>query len=412
MIDVKDMVYLMGGLALLAFAALPLAIGRRAVSLPLIFVASGALLALLPVPWPNIDPRESHASLFSIEHLTELIVIISLAGAGLAVDRRSGWLEWQHSWVLLGAVMPLTVVALFVIGIWLGLDAASAVLLAAVLAPTDPVLAREVQVEGPNQSDEDDVQVSLTTEAGLNDGLAFPFVWLAIALSSGSGSDTWLQWLGMDVLWRIGAGLAAGWAVGTAVAKFNSGPWGDQQSDGANAGLILLGSTFLAYGFGELLDGYGFLSVFIAARAGRGYVRGTEDERYITKPHQYSDQFEKILLAALLLWLGGFAVSGALSELTWAEFTAAALLILVVRPVLAYIALLFTRGDRFERFTIALFGIRGMGSIFYLSFASGQADFTALDSLWRVVTVSVILSVVVHGSLAPLAVQRLRRMGH
>ena len=410
MIETKDLVFLFGGIALLGLTALPLICGRRVISVPLIYVTAGALLALLLPDWPIADPRQSGLALVAIEHLTELIVIIALAGAGLAIDRRPGKEGWSHTQLLLIVVMPATIGAVVLLGQWAGLGIASAMLLASSLAPTDPVLAREVAVGGPNEGDEDDVRVSLTAEAGLNDGLAFPFVWLAILLATaateGTGVD-WTRWALFDVGWRIAVAGGVGLLTGNLGARFVMGPWGDAQSDGQNAGLVLLGTTFLAYGATEALDGYGFLAVFIAARAGRSFTRDTEHDGYVSKPHRYSEQFEKILLAVLLLWLGGFAVSGVLADTRWQDIAVASALIFVVRPLVGYIALMFTGGDRFEHFATAFFGIRGMGSFFYIAYAISHAPFAEADAVWRIATITVLLSILVHGALAPIIMTRI-----
>ena len=419
MLDAKDVAYLVAGIGLFGLTALPQASGRRLLSVPTLYVIAGALLALSPFALPVLDPRDGEGARFLIEHFTELIVIIALAVAGLAVDREAGPLEWQHSWVLLGITMPLTMIGLYMLGVWAGLSVAAAMLLAAVLAPTDPVLARSVQVEGPNEEDEDDVRLSLTTEAGLNDGLAFPFVWLAVALAGVQAATFWdgmgevgTAWLLYDVGWRVGAGLAVGWAIGAASARFVFSEWGDANEGGVNAGLVFLGTTFLAYGGTEALEGYGFLAVFIAARVGRSYARGTDDHHYVSKPHSFGDQSEKILLALFLIWLGGFAVSGVLADLAWIEVIVALLLIFVLRPLSGLAGLILTRGDRFQRLTISFFGIRGTGSLFYLAFGIGAAEsgaFGDLEPVWRIVMVAVLLSIVIHGAMAPIAMDRLDR---
>ena len=409
MIEAKDLFFFIGGIALLGLTAFPLICGRRLVSVPLIYTAVGAGIALAAGGLSFFDPTVNAAILPWVEHLTELIVIIALAGSGLAIDRRMSADCWQHSWFLLGIAMPLTIGAVVLLGSWAGLPLAAAMLLGAALAPTDPVLAREVAVSGPN-TDEDDVRVSLTTEAGLNDGLAFPFVWLAIAFAlaaAGEQAMDWSRWLLFDVGWRIAAALVAGAATGWLSARFVMSEWGDYRLEGENAGLVLLGTTFLAYGATEMIDGYGFLAVFVAARMGRAYTRGTRRDDYVAMPHRYAEQFEKILLAALLLWLGMFAASGLLADTGWREIAIAFALIFLVRPLAGWLSLLPTRGSRFERFAIAVFGIRGMGSFFYIAYALAHAPFAGADAVWRITVLCVMLSIAFHGALAPIIMARL-----
>lgn len=180
------LVYLVGGVALLLAVLLPAVLDRAWISTPVVLVGLGAILGYLPLPDGFFfDPVDQRAT---IEHITELTVIVALMGVGLALDRplqwreRADWGAWSASWKLLGIAMPLCILGVFLLGWWgLGLAPAAALLLGAALAPTDPVLAGDVQVEGPQVDDEqdevaetDEVRFALTSEAGLNDGLAFP----------------------------------------------------------------------------------------------------------------------------------------------------------------------------------------------------------------------------------------------
>ena len=167
-------------------------------SLPIICVIIGAVLFALPF---DISPPNVAANLKIAERFTELVVIISLMGAALKIDRKIGWRSWLMTWRLLGLAMPITIFALAVLGqAMLGLGVATALLLAASLAPTDPVLASDIQVGPPKSGKEDDTRFALTSEAGLNDGLAFPFIMCAIALAqAGETGEPWLlRWFGVE----------------------------------------------------------------------------------------------------------------------------------------------------------------------------------------------------------------------
>ncbi|KQV83536.1 cation:proton antiporter [Rhizobium sp. Root1220] len=203
------------GFVVLLTAWLPMMFRRLPLSLPIACLAIGALLALSPFPLlPRFNPLENRAF---TERMTEVVVIVALMGAGLKLDRRIGWRRWGTTWRLLGIAMPLTIAALALLGHWiLGLGVASALLLGASLAPTDPVLASDVQVGPPQSGEEDEVRFALTSEAGLNDGLSFPFVHLAIALTlaTSEGSEVLRHWALIDVGWRLFAGVVMGWALG------------------------------------------------------------------------------------------------------------------------------------------------------------------------------------------------------
>jgi NhaP-type Na+/H+ or K+/H+ antiporter len=201
------------GVLILLTAWLPMILKEAPLSLPIACVITGAgIYGLLPVPGP---PPDLIGNRSVTERLTELVVIISLMGAGLKIDRPFALRSWKITWRLLGPGM-LTIVLLAISAhLLLGLGAAAAILLAACLAPTDPVLASDVQVGRPHSGEEDEVRFALTSEAGLNDGLAFPFVLLAVMLAGGEG---WWGWFTYALVWKIAAGTTAGYLLGRGLA--------------------------------------------------------------------------------------------------------------------------------------------------------------------------------------------------
>ncbi len=199
------------GTVVLLTTWLPTILKNVPLSLPIACISLGVIVAFLPLPSvPTVNPLASRAA---TERITEFVVIISLMGAGLKLDRPMGWRSWAITWRLLGISMPLTIAAIAALG-WgfLGLSLASAILLGAALAPTDPVLASDVQVGPPNTEEEDDVRFALTSEAGLNDGLSFPFVHLAITIAVyQAGGDASIQeWLLVSVVWKLAAAVVVG----------------------------------------------------------------------------------------------------------------------------------------------------------------------------------------------------------
>jgi NhaP-type Na+/H+ or K+/H+ antiporter len=329
-------------------------------------------------------------------------VIVSLTAAGLAIDLKAGWRRWNATWRLLGIAMPLTILALVFLGQWAGLGLAGAVLLGASLAPTDPVLARSVQVGGPGK-DEDPTRVALTAEAGLNDGLAFPFVWAAIALAA--GTFDWGSFLAYDVVYRVGLGIAIGWGVGWLITRVVFSRLGDAANDRSAPLIVMLAATFLAYGLAEFAHAYGFLSVFIAARSGRRHdidseVRDRGDEAYAAEAHESADQFEGILMVILLLWFGSFVAAELWYQWRWTDLVIALALLLVVRPLAGWIAMTGYGAAPKERFKMAFFGIRGMGTIFYIAYGQTHAAFDDIDAVWRIAGLCILISVLMHESLA------------
>ncbi|WP_431855530.1 cation:proton antiporter [Azospirillum sp.] len=391
------------GLLILLVAWLPMVLKELPLSLPIVCVLFGFGLFQIPIlKFP--DPLEYP---LATERLTELIVIVALMGAGLKLDRPLGWRSWMVTWRLLGITMPLSIAAIALTGWWgLELPAAEAVLLGAVLAPTDPVLASDVQVGPPRSGEEDEVRFSLTSEAGLNDGLAFPFVHLAVAMALASGPEpgTWtVEWFGIDVVWKLLAGVGVGWLVGKALGFLTFRVPNRARLSSSGDGFVSLGITLVAYGATEMAHGYGFLAVFVAAVALRHEERS---HHYHEKLHDFVEQTERLLMMALLVLFGGALARGLLEPLSWTDALIAALILFAVRPAAGFVGLLGTGMPRHEQAVIGFFGIRGLGSFYYLAYALNQANFPQPDRLWAVVGFIVLVSIVVHGTTVTPVMRR------
>jgi len=382
------------GLLIALVAWLPLALKRLPLSLPIICIAIGAGLFLLPaitlspLPWlfPDITER-----------FTELVVIIALMGAGLKLDRFFSWRRWNVTWRLLVITMPLSILLITAIGGWgLGLSWTAALLLGASLAPTDPVLAADVQVGPPKTGEEDEVRFGLTSEAGLNDGLAFPFVNLAIALSlSATTGEPWARdWLLQDVLWEIGMGVAGGWAIGWLFGWLTFHVPAETKLAQTGDGLIAVAATFVSYGLTEMVDCYGFLAVFVTALILR---RSHRNHDFHHEMHAITEQVERLAMMVLLILFGGALVSGMLRTLQWQDAVAALAIILVVRPIAGLVGLMRFPADGSEKLTLAFFGIRGVGSFYYLAYALNHARFADTERLWAIVGLTTLLSILLHG---------------
>jgi sodium/hydrogen antiporter len=404
-LDLYDVALLVLGLAAFGVVGLPRLLADRPLSYPIIYVVGGVLLFSLPFGFEGPNPiRLSGAT----ERLTEFGVIVALMGAGIGISRPFSWRGWRTTWQLLGVTMPLTIVAVALLG-WgiLGLAPAGAVLLGAVLAPTDPVLASDVQVEGPATDEEDEVRFSLTSEAGLNDGLAFPFANLAvlIAISGISPGNWWSDFLFIEVLYKLTVGTIAGLVAGKllAYAIFDRRSPFPRTMDG----MVALAATLIAFAGAELAGGYGFLAVFVAAVMIR---RSERQHEYHEVMHNFVGQVERLFTAVLLILFGGAITTGLLTSLRWQDVLAAIAIVVVVRPVAGWLGLLGTPAGRLERRAIAFFGIRGVGSFYYLSHSLNQIGFTDVDRLWAIVGLVVVISIVVHGVTATPAMRRLDQM--
>jgi len=382
------------GLLIALVAWLPLALKRLPLSLPIICIAIGAAIVLIPgmalEPSPLVYPEIT-------ERFTEFVVIVALMGAGLKLDRIFSWRRWCVTWRLLAITMPLSILAITAIGGWgLGLSWTAALLLGASLAPTDPVLAADVQVGPPKTGEEDEVRFGLTSEAGLNDGLAFPFVNLAIALSVAAATgEPWVRdWVLHDVVWEIGAGVAVGLAIGRLFGWLTFHVPAETKLAKTGDGLIAIAATLISYGVTETLDCYGFLAVFVTALSLR---RSHRDHAFHHEMHAITEQVERLAMMVLLLLFGAALAGGLLAALQWKDVLAAAAIILLVRPAAGLMGLVGFPAARSEKLTLAFFGIRGVGSFYYLAYALNHAEFAQADRLWAIIAMVALFSIVLHG---------------
>lgn len=408
LIDLYIPLLLGAGVLILMVAWLPLLLEKAPLSLPIICVGVGAVLfsfdrfapfALHPIEGP-----------FLVEKAAELIVIVSLMGAGLKIDRVLNWKNWGLCVRLLAIAMPLTILALTLLGqAVLGVGVATALLLAASLAPTDPVLASDVQIAEPESDSDDEARFALTSEAGLNDALAFPFVHLAIAVAAGGWAMSNLAAWALDaVVIRMVVGLALGWAGGWALGKIIYSLPADTQLSRTGDGFVALGATLSIYAVTEIAHGYGFLAVFVAGLMLRRAA--LNNNNFNGRMHDFADETERLLMMALLVMFGGMLTAGGLfAMIGWAELGFALLAIFVVRPLAGWIALAGCRLAPFERPVIAFFGIRGLGSVFYFAYGINHGQFEEPVRLWGALGVVILISILFHGITATPAMRRVER---
>jgi NhaP-type Na+/H+ or K+/H+ antiporter len=387
----------------------PKGLKQLPLSLAMICVGLGFGLFALDVIGFDPDPRTFDTL---TERLTELVVIISLMGAGLKLDRPVSLKGWGPTWRLLAFAMPLTIAATAWLGVMgLGFSLAMALLLGAAMAPTDPVLASDVQTGPPKSGEDNEVRFNLTAEAGLNDALAFPFVNLAILVSM-TGAAAWAgqglgEWLAVDVAWKLIAGGVMGWAVGKAMGWliFRAHERGiSRHADG----LVAIGATFIAYAATEVVHGYGFLAVFVCALTIRGSER---DDDFHEEMHDFAEQIERLLMMLLLVLFGGALANGLLDALTWTDVGIGLAILFIVRPVAGYLSLIGSPLPRRDKVLLAYLGIRGLGSVYYLAYGINHGQFGDSERLWAITGFIILTSILVHGVTSTPLMTLIERLG-
>ena len=390
------------------------------VTAAIIYLAVGLAVGPSGLNLFHFNPLKQSALL---EVLTEVAVLISLFSAGIKMPAPFKLVRWRVPIVLATVSMTLTVALVAGFAWWvLGLPLGAAVLLGAIVAPTDPVLATDVQTRHPG--DRDQLRFTLTAEAGLNDGSAFPFVMLGLGLlglhNIDLGATTGLRWVLVEVLWATVGGIAIGVAAGVLLArlvwKLRREPHQHELMDDF-LGLGLIG---LVYGLTVLLNAWGFLAVFFAAVALRqtelklaSKVLTPEVLAKVVTPEPlplptvsegslvFKEHLERLSELMLILLVGG---SLFINSWSWQGTLFALFLFVVARPVAALIGLIGTGAPWRIRGMTAWFGVRGIGSLYYLMFAiqSGLPEPLALQ-LTHLTLMVVTLSIIIHGiSVKPL----------
>lgn len=395
---------------------------RLPLTTSLVYLAVGLLLGPRAAGLLEIDIlRDARI----VERLTEIAVIISLFTAGLKL--RVAWSDrlWKLPLRLAFGSMAITVGLIALVGVTvLSLPLGAAILLGAILAPTDPVLASDVQVSDPQ--DQDRLRFALTGEAGLNDGTAFPFVMLGLGLLDRHEIGTFGgRWLAIDVAWATGGGLAVGVLLGTAVGHLVLFIRRKHKEAVGLDDFLTLGLIALAYGVALALNAYGFLAVFAAGLALRRIEQRTTgadldsvtrelalgDDSAAVQPKTapaymaqavlgFNEQLERIGEVAIVVAVGAMLVGNLSAEALWFV----PLLLFVVRPVSVAIGLVGSDTGQTQRRLTAWFGIRGIGSLYYLAYAISHGLEESHARLLAGLTLTAIaVSVIVHGvSVTPL----------
>ena len=379
------------GLLLLAVTLGSGWIKRLPLSYALIYLVVGVLLGSYGFGLIKIKPDTQF-----LERLTEFVVIISVFGCGLKINRPLKFWAWQSTIRLIGLLMPISILALTLAAHYiLGMSWGAAVLLGAILAPTDPVLASEVQLA--HVEDKDELRFALTSEGGLNDSLAFPFVYFGIYGFKDPDWHNWFKsWVAIDLLWAIAAGIVMGIVVAKAVVWIDRTLQKRRQADELLEDFVAISIILLTYSLTELVNGYGFLAVFVAGLVAQRSYFGQHDKRVAQL--EFTEQIEKLLEVTAIVILGTILLVEPMLKYAGESLLIAGLLLLIIRPFGVWLSML---GGGLPKTTCSLmgwFGIKGLGSLYYLTYALGKGvtGEVAEEIAWITYTV-IVLSVIVHG---------------
>jgi NhaP-type Na+/H+ or K+/H+ antiporter len=415
--------FIVGGALLIGMALAGTAVRRIPLTAAMFYLAAGAVLG----PWgAGLLSVSAVDDASMLERVSEIAVIISLFTAGLKLRLPLSDRRWRAPVLLATVAMVLTIAGIAAVGMaLLALPLGAAVLLGAVLAPTDPVLASDVQVS--HEHDAEPVRFGLTGEAGLNDGTAFPFVMLGLGLMGAHdiGDYGW-RWLAVDVVWAVAAGLGVGTLCGAGIGKLVLYLRREHREAVGLDEFLALGLIALSYGLALMIHAYGFLAVFAAGLSVRRIEReqsdvappaaveqaGSSTEEQATNPETapaymaravlgFNEQLERLGELAVVLVVGAM-LSGieAITPGVWLALGVFAL----IRPAATLLTLVRVPQSRPQRAFIAWFGVRGIGSVYYLAYALSHGIPRAAGQLLADITLVVIAaSVVLHGiSVTPL----------
>lgn len=412
---------------MLAMGLLAPLMRRMLLPTAIVYLAVGMVVGPTVLDLFHFNPLKESAVLGV---LAEAAVLLALFAAGMKMPAPLIWSRWRTPILLAFLSMAITVGLVAAFGHYvLGFPLGAAVLLGAIVAPTDPVLATDVQVRHP--ADRDRLRFVLTCEAGMNDGAAFPFVMLGMGLLGLHELGRFgVRWMLIDLGWATFAGTVIGVAGGVALARVAATLRRRHPGGTGFEEFLGLGLIGVVYGVSVLFHGWGFLAVFFAAVALRqtelqqaGDVSApapaaspgdaAEEPATIlpqisTGSPMFNEHLGRLSEIVLVLLIGGTLF---VDSWSWRAVGLALFLFLVARPVSVLLGMINTRTRWTMRGMIGWFGVRGIGSLYYLMYAirHGLPESLALD-LIHLTLIVVTLSILARGlSVKPLTLMAARR---
>jgi sodium/hydrogen antiporter len=365
-------------------------ISRLPISYAIIYLFAG--IALSPYGFNLIQIRPGAEFL---ERLSEFVILISLFSCGLKINRPLRPWAWRSTARLIGILMPFCILAVAAIAYWgLGMGVGAAILLGAILAPTDPVLASEVQLSNPD--DRDELRFGLTSEGGLNDALAFPFVYFGLRWIKDGQWQNWLaEWVIVDLVWAIGIGIVMGVIITRAVVWLDKRLQRVRRVDALMEDFVALSIILLTYSLTELVNGYGFLAVFVAGIVTQRCNHSADRQ---TSQLEFTETLEKLSEIGTILLLGSLLRIEPIFQYLWPGLLIGGLLLFVIRPVGALISMAGQSISPVHPWLFGWFGIRGVGSLYYLFYSLGEGlkDEVGEQIAW-ITLITVVMSILLHG---------------
>jgi NhaP-type Na+/H+ or K+/H+ antiporter len=392
-------------IALVAVGAVVLVVGLLSnllrssfVSTPMVALLAGVLLGpamlglLVPSDWGGQEET-------ILEQATRLTLAISLMGVALRLPERFPFRDWRSMAVLLGLVMPFMWLASgLLVYLILGLPLLVALLVGAVITPTDPVVSSTIVTGDVAEEDlPGRLRHTLSAESGANDGLAYPFVFLPILLLSRPSGEAWMHWVTHTLVWEVGGAVIFGALVGYGAGRLLE--WAEHK-DAIEESFFLvytIALSLVVLGAAKLLGSDGILAVFVAGLGFDFVVKGDREQQ--RRVQEASTRFFIlpifVLLGLTIPWEGW-------AELGWGGpvLVVAVLLLRRLPAVLALNPLM--RGVRGGANALFLgwFGPIGVAALYYANLSLRE---TEIEAAWTVGSLAICASILAHGlTAAPL----------
>lgn len=383
--------YILIGLLLFAMAFALSFIKKLPFTSSVVYLLFGIMLGKHGIEVLDVDPLEN-TKLFEV--IAEVTVIISLFTVGLKLKAPFEKGRWKIPFSMATLSMVLTVGLISVLTFYLtGLDIGHSIIAGAVLAPTDPVLASDVQLNSPD--DHNHLKFNLTSEGGMNDGTAFPFVMLGLGLIGVDSDWSFGRWMMLDLFWSIFAGVGIGILCGISVSKAaHYVKYVKRRTYFED--FLTIASIALSYGLAIQCHAYGFLTVFANALTIRQMQ--TRKKLKVSLPDDslaFNEQLERIF-EVLSVGIVGLLID--IRSFAWEYLLYALAIFLLIRPLAIFIGTHFTSLKLKEKLFLSWFGIRGIGSIYYLYYAFNHDSYTGDEKLLlQLVLWTIVLSILIHG---------------